>query len=81
MPSDFDWHKRLLDRMTVESGDRPTVLKPETVRQLAEFLAFRQGGRNVHGFELEVERVQRLVDHYGVTGRQVAIETLTDQME
>jgi hypothetical protein len=77
MPSGFDWHKRLLHRMTVEYADRPPVLKVETAKQLEEFLAFRHVVRNVYGFELDVERVQRLVDRYVATWQNFDIDGRT----
>lgn len=70
LPSGFDWHKRLLQRMSLEYADRPPLLKKETARQLEEFLGFRHVVRNVYGFELDTERVQRLVDRYFVTWQQ-----------
>jgi hypothetical protein len=74
MPSGFDWHKRLLHRMSVAYADRPPVLKVETAQQLEEFLAFRHVVRNIYGFELDVERVQRLVDRYVATWQQFDID-------
>jgi hypothetical protein len=67
LPSGFDWHKRLLQRMSMEYGDRPPVLSAQTAKQLEEFLGFRHVVRNVYGFELDMERVQRLLERYGDT--------------
>jgi hypothetical protein len=72
LPSGFDWHKRLLQRMTMTYSDRPPVLKPETAHQLEEFLGFRHVVRNVYGFELDTDRIQRLLDRYQSTWSQVS---------
>lgn len=62
--SGFDWHQRLLDRMTSTWDDRPPMLSHETAHQLREYLGFRHVVRNVYGYELDTERVERLVDRY-----------------
>jgi hypothetical protein len=63
-PTGFDWHRRLLERMVVAWQGRPAVLSPSTVDDLREYLAFRHVVRNIYGFELDVERIERLVAHY-----------------
>lgn len=64
LPSSFDWHKRLLNRMSVEREGLPPVLSSETVLSLREYLGFRHIVRNIYGFELETERVEDLVQGY-----------------
>lgn len=64
LPSDYDWHKRLLERMSLEREGRPAVLAAETARQLEEYLAFRHVVRNLYGYELDPERIERLLRHY-----------------
>ncbi len=59
---DSDWHKRLLNQMTLEIKEiRPAVITPETRRDLEELLKFRHIVRNVYGYELQPERVEKLV--------------------
>jgi len=53
VPSGYDWHKRLLDRMSVERNGRPVIVTRGTARRLEEYLAFRHVVRNVYGFELD----------------------------
>ena len=60
----YDWHQRLLERMATTWQDRPALLQRETARQLREYLGFRHIVRNVYGYELDIERVERLVTHY-----------------
>lgn len=67
LPSGYDWHKRLLDRMSVEREGRPAVLTQDTARRLEEYLAFRHVVRNVYGYELDPRRVARLVADYPST--------------
>jgi len=64
LPSGYDWHKRLLDRMSVAREGRPAVLTAETTRRLEEYLAFRHVVRNIYGFELDPKRVEQLVTNY-----------------
>ena len=64
VPSGFDWHKRLLQRMKVAQGGRPALLSAKTAHRLEEYLGFRHVVRNVYGFELDVLRVERLVVEY-----------------
>lgn len=64
LPSSFDWHKRLLNRMGVEREGLPPVLSAETVQSLREYLGFRHIVCNLYGFELDAERVERLVEDY-----------------
>lgn len=68
LPSDYDWHKRLLQRMSLEmQGKRPAVISETLHRELGDFLAFRHVVRNIYGYELAPERVDRLLDKYPAT--------------
>ena len=62
--SGFDWHQRLLQRMTVAQPERPSIISAETAQRLKEYLGFRHVVRSVYGFDLDIERVARLVDAY-----------------
>ncbi len=88
-PGGFDWHRRLLERMGAAWGDRPAVLSRDSVDSLREFLAFRHVVRNLYGFELDEERIERLIARYpGVWGQVEAdlrrfiawLETLADRL-
>jgi hypothetical protein len=74
MPSGQDLHRRLLDRMSSERDGRPVVIRSETARRLQDYLGFRQVVRNVYGFELDPERVARLVEMYPSAWCQVEQE-------
>jgi hypothetical protein len=63
-PSGFDWHQRLLQRMTVAQQERPLVISAETAQRLKEYLGFRHVVRNVYGFDLDIDRVARLIQTY-----------------
>jgi len=73
-PSGYDWHKRLLERMSVEREDRPALISPNTAQKLQEYLGFRHIVRNLYGFELDPERVDRLGENQGAIGQQFAAE-------
>ena len=63
-PTGFDWHQRLLDRMAADWGERPAIITPTTAADLREFLSFRHVVRNVYGYELDPERIERLLEKY-----------------
>ena len=63
MPEGEDWHIQLLRRMAVPVPERrPAVMSKELTETLAEYLRFRHLFRNIYGFELEWERLQKLVE-------------------
>ena len=64
LPSNYDWHKRLLNRMGVEREGLPPVLSQDTISRLQDYLGFRHIVRNLYGFELDPVRLQQLVEHY-----------------
>lgn len=70
LPSGSDWHKRLLDRMSSEREGRIAVIKPATAKKLKEILGFRHVVRSLYGFELDPERVQRLIENYPTVWNQ-----------
>jgi uncharacterized protein YutE (UPF0331/DUF86 family) len=61
LPSGYDWHKRLLERMAIQREERPAVISQETAKNLEEYLAFRHVVRNIYGYELESRRIDPLV--------------------
>jgi hypothetical protein len=69
-PAGFDWHKRLLQRMTVGRQDIPPVISVETAQRLNDYLGFRHVLRNVYAFDLDIERVARLIDLYPAVWHQ-----------
>lgn len=60
-PDGADWHRRLLDRMTVPTEVRPALLDSSTAKGLAELMRFRHVVRHLYAYELEPEQVQRLL--------------------
>ena len=76
LPTGYDWHKRLLERMAQTREDRPAVLSAETVLALNAYLAFRHVVRNIYGFQLEADRVDQLVAHYPGVWKQVEADML-----
>lgn len=62
-PESFDWHKRLLSRMSIAiPGVRPAVISEELRMRLEEYLRFRHVFRNVYGYLLDWERMRPLLD-------------------
>jgi hypothetical protein len=64
LPTGYDWHKRLLNRMSSSREGRPAILSVATARRLEEFLAFRHIVRNIYGFELDPQRIEALLNKY-----------------
>ena len=61
-PDGADWHRRLLDRMTVATEVRPALLDAATAKGLAELMRFRHVVRHLYAYELESDQVQRLLE-------------------
>lgn len=74
LPSGYDWHKRLLNRLGAERLGRPAVITAETVQLLEEFRGFRHVVRNLYGFEISQERLQNLVSKYPKVWHQFEAE-------
>jgi hypothetical protein len=66
LPAGSDWHRRLLDRMKTEREGRPAVISTE----LAEYLGFRHVVRSLYGYELEPDRIDKLVRLYPAVWQQ-----------
>ena len=68
IPSGSRWHKDLLEQMSLSIPQiRPALISQETEERLLEFLSFRHLVRNVYTFNLDIERVERLVKMLGKT--------------
>jgi hypothetical protein len=77
MPTGKQWHRDLLIQMSLDiSQIRPQVISQETVENLDEYRRFRHVVRNVYGFDLEVTRVQPLIEHCSPIFEQVKNELL-----
>ena len=66
LPFTEQWHKKLLYQMTIGiKGIRPAVISKELAAELDEYFSFRHVFRNIYGFELKGERLDRLVEKFG----------------
>jgi hypothetical protein len=75
LPEEPGWHRRLLSLMASDlPGVRPAVISKDVASSLDEYLGFRHVFRNVYGFELEGERLLRLVRGLPSIGKRVAKE-------
>lgn len=62
------WHKELLYRMIMPiESIRPQVISEELAAELDDYLSFRYVFRNIYGFELKGERLDRLVEKFDRT--------------
>jgi hypothetical protein len=64
LPSGNDWHRRLLDRMQAEREGRPAVISGGMASKLQEYLGFRHVVRSLYGYELDPDRIAKLVNRY-----------------
>jgi hypothetical protein len=64
VPSGNDWHRRLLDRMKTEREGRPAVISVALASRLQEYLGFRHVVRSLYGYELDPDRIAKLVSRY-----------------
>lgn len=65
VPLTESWHRELLHQMTVEiKGIRPAVISKTLASELSEYLAFRHIFRNIYGFELDSDKLDRLVEKF-----------------
>jgi hypothetical protein len=77
VPSTRDWHRDLLQQMTVEvPGVRPQGISAETATVLDEYRRFRHVVRNVYAFELDPERIEQLA-----TGLRPAFMQASGELE
>ena len=60
-PQGQDWHRRLLERMALETEQRPALLDLQTREGLAELLRFRHVVRHLYAYELRADQVHRLL--------------------
>ncbi|HHY91938.1 MAG TPA: hypothetical protein GX511_01195 [Firmicutes bacterium] len=62
LPSDPAWHVALLKQMTLVVPElRPAVIGKTTAAKLDQYRAFRHVFRNVYGFNLDSDRLRRLL--------------------
>lgn len=65
------WHKDLLYRMTIPVQTvRPEVISEELAAELDDYLSFRHVFRNIYGFELKGERLERLVAKFNKVSQE-----------
>ena len=62
VPMGEDWHSELLHQMTFDiPGLRPPVISLDTEKKLREYLGFRHLFRKRYGFELDWEKMKKLL--------------------
>jgi hypothetical protein len=74
LPTGYDWHKRLLERMALPHEGRPALISTPTAQTLEKYLAFRHVVRNIYGYELEAQRIDQLITQQGVVWPQFEAE-------
>lgn len=77
VPSGLDWHRRLLDQMTLDvPGTRPAALRAGTAALLDEYRGFRHRFRNLYFFELRWDRCGELLRGVAVAWRETRDDLL-----
>lgn len=63
MPTTKEWHRDLLIQMSLDlSTIRPKVISQETLENLDDYRRFRHVIRNIYSFNLEITRIQPLIE-------------------
>ena len=58
-PEGADWHRRLLDRLTMATEQRPALLSADTAQALGLLLGFRHVVRHLYSDDLEPDQVRQ----------------------
>ncbi|MBC7348188.1 MAG: hypothetical protein H5U00_12220, partial [Clostridia bacterium] len=83
IPRGEQWHKELLEQMTLEvPGLRPPVIAPLTAQRLDAYRGFRHVFRNTYGFNLSFAKMRELLEALPDTQKSLArdLEQFTSQM-
>jgi hypothetical protein len=65
IPQGSDWHKELLESMSLDlEGIRSAVINEKLKQELDEYLRFRHVFRNIYGFQLDAERLKQLCRNF-----------------
>lgn len=77
IPEGDRWHKDLLDQVSIEIPQvRPAVISKSLRDELIDYLAFRHVIRNVYPFDINVQKVEELLDKLSA-----AHQHLTNEIE
>jgi len=63
VPSNYLWHRELLDQISQKTATRPAVISSELKESLLEYLGFRHVVRHIYSTNLDAERMKNLVIH------------------
>ena len=83
VPMGEEWHSELLHQMTLNiPGLRPPVITTRTEKRLREYLGFRHLFRKRYGFELDWEKMKRLLSNMPdvLSGLENEIKTFFDSL-
>ena len=76
-PQGENWHKDLLQQMSMSRASRPSVISTETADALTLILKFRHRLRNIYVFELEigktVENAQQVCDMFSDLSKELDV--------
>ena len=61
LPSDFNWHRTLLEQMAKANKSRKAVLTDDMKKELLKYLGFRHFFRHSYSFHLKWERMEDLI--------------------
>jgi hypothetical protein len=60
LPKGDDWHRQLLANAKLATSIRPRIISEEVYKGLIPYLGFRHVVRNAYGYDLDLERVNKL---------------------
>lgn len=82
LPKGDDWHRQLLTNAKISTSLRSSIISEQLFNDLVPYLGFRHVVRNAYGFELDVERVNKLAAHISsvITDFQNEISSFLDKI-
>jgi hypothetical protein len=77
LPGGRNWHQALLNQMATEVANvRPKVISKTTLAQLDEYRRFRHVVRSVYSYDLDPDRLCKLIDSSSDTYKQIEEELI-----
>jgi len=81
IPSDFNWHRTLLEQMAKANKNRKAVLTDDIKKELLKYLGFRHFFRHSYSFHLKWERMEDLVKPIRTVWEKFKAEILAFDIE
>lgn len=81
IPSDYNWHRSLLEQMAEENDQRKAVLTHDMKNELLKYLGFRHFFRHSYSFHLKWERLEELIKSLSIVWKNFKAEITKFEIE